>query len=453
MDTINDSGRGPSHPLDTVLVRRTQHWPLLDAVAARARAVLRPVAEIMAGPDSGTLADVIDAAAAQAPLRYGYDLILVEANLRTGMVRPRSHELFPAGTAVLPGTPPVRTVVVSPVTGHAADQLALPIVARRGAVADLRDVTALGDRRPLIAMAALDAATGGPVQVRVELARPGLAHLRSPSGFLPADAAPGGWPGLIADLPERLRPAAPLVPGGLDLVLLVELGAARDADDVTARVRLTRSVVREFRNVPEARIAVLGYRDHFGSHDRDMIGVPGQEEKALVVGSIGGFSTPGGPQSMFLQSDWWRAVPVGHDYAAPVEEALWLLAQDRWDWRPGVRHAVLIVGRRPPHPSAHPPHGILLCRHGLSWQAALGQLRAKQALQCFAVLDDDPAPGYAADAWQALTTPGRYRLARRTTARVLARDCGLAPRSRTRLRLATLAGPAPVPAAGQEDAS
>src|ERR1035437_3958655 len=453
-DTVSNSARGTSRSLDTVLVRRTHNWLLLDVAARLARAVKRPVTEIMAGPDAGTLADVIDAAAAQAPLRYAYDLILVEANTHTGMVRPRPHELFPAGAAVLPGLPPVATVDVTPVTGYTAEQLALPIVARRGPDADLRDVEALDEQRPLIAMAGLDASTGGPFQVRIELSRPGQAQLLAPPGFSPTDAGPGGWPGLIADLPKRLRPEPRLLSGGLDLVLLVELGAAKDKEDaVAARVQLTKGVVCEFRDVPEARIAVLGYRDRFGKYEAAETGVPGQEGKALVVGSTGGFSTSDDLRAMFEPADWWRAVPVGEDHAAPVEEALWLLADtwDTWRWRPDVRHVVLVAGRGPPHPAkAAKPGGIHPCRPGRSWREALKRLQAEQALQCFAVLDDDPAPGYAAGEWRALTASGRFRKAAGTTAQLLAQDCGLAPRSHAQLRLAALA--ASVPAAGQEGA-
>ena len=327
-------------------------------------------------------------------------------------------------------------------------------MARRGPIADLRDVEALAEQRPLIAMAELDAATGGPFRVRVELARPGQPQLLAPLEFLRVDAGLPGWPELIADLPERLWSAAWLPPGGLDLVLLVELGAAKRPDDVVARIGLIHSVVDKFRDVAGARVAVLGYRDHFGNHERDMIGVPGQEGKALVVGSTGGFSSPDDLQAM-LQSDWWSAVPVGHDYAAPVEEALWLLTEGRWDWRPDARHVILIVGRRPPHPAtAQPPDAILPCWNDLGWREALQRLQKEQAIQCFAVLDDQPTPGYAANAWRELTATGRFKVASGTAAQKLAQklaqEFGLVPRSRAQLRLATLADPAPLPTAGQE---
>ncbi len=450
--TEGNQGRGTSRRVDTVLVRRTRGWPLLEAAEARARAVIRPVTEIMAGPDAGSLADVVDAVAVHAPLRYAYDLILVEilaeAKTRTRVVHPRSHELFPAGTAVLPGTLPATIVDVSPVTGYAAEQLVLPIVARRGPVADLRDVEALDKQLPLVAMAGLDASTGGSFQVRVELAKPGRTQLLPPAGFLPAGTVPGGWPGLMAEVPQRLQPVGWLLSEDLDLVLLIELGAAwKQEKAVAARVRLAKRLVHELRDVPQARIAVLGYRDHFGSYSATVIGMPGQEAEALVVGSTGGFSTRDDLQWMFQQSDWWAAVPLEDDHAAPVEHALWLLAGDTWAWRPDARHVVLIVGRRPPHSARAQPSGTSQpCPDGLSWRTAFKQLQRDQALQCFAVLDDAPAPGYAANAWQALTAPGRFRIARRPTVRTVAQDCGLTPQSRTQLRLATLARAALFPA-------
>jgi hypothetical protein len=304
-------------------------------------------------------------------------------------------------------------------------------------------------------MAGLEAETGGPFQIRIELARPGLAHVPAPPEYLLPDALAGGWPGVIDDLPYRLRPTPRLPAGSLDLVLLVELGGAKDkgAKDVAARVGLVRRVVREFRDVPGARIAVLGYRDHFGHHDRDKIGVPGQEREALVVGSTGGFSTPGELRSMFRQAELWRPVPVGEDHAAPVEEALWMIADDAWGWRPDTRHVVLIIGRRPPHPARPQARSVIRwCHNNLSWREALKRLRMAQALECFAVLDDNPAPGYASSAWRALTAQGRLRIARCTTAPMLAQDCGLAPRSPAQLCLATLAGAASLPTNGQQGA-
>ena len=100
---LGNAPRGTSPQLDIVLVRRTRNWPLLDEAAVRASAFMRPVTEIMAAPAVGTLADVVETLATWAPLRYGYDLILVDANRRTGLVRPRSQKLFLAGAVPPPG--------------------------------------------------------------------------------------------------------------------------------------------------------------------------------------------------------------------------------------------------------------------------------------------------------------------------------------------------------------
>jgi hypothetical protein len=436
------------HP-DIVLVRRTHNWPVLDEAAVRARAELRPIAEIMAAQDSRTLTNVVDDVAARVPLRYGCDLVAVEAGRRTGIVRPVSRELFPAGAAALPGEPLVRSVGVSPVPGHAAKQVVLPVVVNRGPVADLRDVDALRERRPLVAMAEFDATTAGSFRLRADLVRPGLVRLSAPPEVHLADSAPETWPGLMAGLPERLE-SAPSLPDPLDLVLLVELGAAKAAKHVEARLRLVSGVVRIFCGMPEVKIAVLGYRDHLTGYRADAIGMSGQEREALVVGSIRGFSAPEEARSM-LQSVHWRAAQVGPDHAAPLEEALGVLMRATWKWRADARQVVIIIGRRPPHPPK--PDGVsLACPNGKSWKIALERLRQRHhALRCIAVLDELPQPGYAAMAWQALTAQGGLRTARGTSPERLAiEDCGLIPGSPAQLHLATLTDKAPFPATGQE---
>lgn len=454
-----DPPRNPadgSPSLDTVLVLRTQDWPLLDAAAEQARAMMRPVAVIMAEPDTEALNDVVQAVASLAPLRYSYELITVDANTRTGVVQPRAYELFPSGAAGPPGNPLGKTVAVSPVRGHAARQLVLPIVARRGPITDLRDIKALEEHRSLIATARLPEVTEGTFRLRLELG--GLEQermrLSAPTEFLLTSDVPGDWPAVIADLPEQLWAPPRLTAGSLDLVLLVELGGAKSkrGRDVAARIRLVKGVVDEFRGVPEVRIALLGYRDHGSLHERHLIGVPGREDRALVVGSTGGFATPEDVRWRLEQKEWWSAVPIRDDYAAPIEDALWLIAKDTWNWRPDARHAVIILGRRPPHPAKEQPSYLALaCRHkNTVWEEDLERLRTKQAVQFFAVPDHDPLPGYAADAWRTLAGAAPVQAARGVTARTLAEQCGLAPRSPELISLAALAGAAPSPARSWE---
>ena len=340
---------------------------------------------------------------------------------------PRPCELFPAGATVRPEARPVSTVTVSPVPGYATRHLVLPIVARRGPVTDWRDLPVLSEQRPLVTMAVLDGATGGPFRLRVRLSRPGRPRLLPMPELLPSGAGSADWPGLIGELPKRLPPALSSA-GGLDLVLMVELGGIEE--DVAARIRLARGVVEAFRGAPATRIAVLGYRDHFGKHTVDAIAVRAQETDALVVGC--GLSTVPGALSMFQRPERWRAVPVHEDNAAPVEDALHLIVDPRWGWRPATRHVLLVLGRRPPHPAKAGRFGevVLPCPHRYSWPNMLDQLQDEQALECFAVLDHRPATGYAEQAWQQFGAQGR--LWRETsTVHDIARAVGLATRSRT----------------------
>jgi hypothetical protein len=435
---------GPPRLPDSVLVRRVRDWPLLDAAAGQARSELHPLTEITTTPDARPLDEVVAAVAGRAPLRYGYDLILVDVEKPAGIVRPRPHELFPAGLAVGDGSLPVATVTVKPVPRYSAAQVALPVVVRRGPV-DLRDGEALEQQWPLVALADVDVAAGEPFEVRVELAGPGQARLKREEVSLP-DAAPGGWPALIADLPERLRMPPRLPEGRLDLAVLVELGGSEAA--VAARTDLIKGVVSEFHRVPGIRIAVLGYRDHHDVHQLDATGIPGQERTALLVGSIRGFTAPAELTPMLERSEW-RAVSPTNDDAAPVEDALWWLGTTSWRWKPDTQHVVVIVGRRPPHPPEHQRgYRMRPCDEKKSWPETLSRLQAEQSLRCFAVLDQAPEPGYAASAWQSLTESGRSWIGHPKPRRLARECCGLLPPSPARLGLATLdrASSSPAPA-------
>ena len=428
-----------SRPPDVVLVHRTRNWPLLDAAAVQARAVLRPVTEITVAPESKDLASVVACAATQAPLRYGYDLIGVDVEPETGIVRPRSCELFPAGAVVpLPDT----TVTVSPVTGHTAEQVALPIVARRGPVTNHHDVGALEKCWPLVEMAAFDATAGGPFRVHAGLAGPGRAEPLSPSAPVPAKALAADWPRLVAELPDRLPSAGVSSPVGLDLVILVELGAAMGRSAVVeSRIRLAGELVREFHSVSAARIGVLGYREHTAHYRLSLNGVRHDEDRAFVVGTTGGPGSPAEAQATLQRAGRWRAVRLEDDHAAPVEEALLIVAAGRWRWRTGARHVLLVIGHRPPHPQeAGPgPDVMLPCPFGHSWRDALARLRNGHSAECFAVLDHAPQPGYAEQTWAELTASGQW-WPHGISAHELARVFGLTPPPSAQLRLAMLVG-------------
>jgi hypothetical protein len=443
---------GRRRRLDVVLVNRAHGWALLEAAVTSAGTVLRPIAEVIAAPGAGTLPKVISALAARAPLRYGYDLILVDVDQQTRAVRPLARELFPAGSSALLGARSEATVTVSPVAGHAAKVLALPIVARRGTVPDLRDAAALAEHLPLVKMVAVGSGKW-PAEVRIRLAGPGHPHVLEATE---ARTAQPNWPEVIKELPAQLPPANPpwelSRPGDLDVAVLVELGGA--SADVAARVGLARGVVRKFRGVPDARvrIGVLGYREHYGPYHKNSNLDPGREGRALVIGAR--LSKPSEAASVLDRDGWRDSVPIVHPYAAPVEDALRELADDKWGWRPDARHVVIIIGRRPPHPDQYPerredhaPHGDDLrpCRYGIRWQEVLSQL-SKHQVELHAVLDQVPAPGYDARTWRDFGAS--QASLRRDSAERIARTLGLMPPPRFRIPLATHSAP-PRPASGK----
>jgi hypothetical protein len=416
---------------DVVLVRRLYQWPVLNAAIASATALLRPVASVVVAAGAGDLAEVVEDLAAQAPLRYAYDLVIAEVGKddgrrggRDAAVAVTSRELFAAGSAALPGRETVTVPLAAP-PSYAADTLALPIVVRHGPVVDLRDPDAVKEGRPLIEMVAMAGDTTGPVDLQVTLLRPGQVEVADADWQRSPARAPA-WPALVGTVPERLPSADPWG-NGLDLVLLVELGG--QAETVAARVDLARGVVDAFLGAPDTvRIAVLGYRDHFARHNVDAIDDPRQEHAALVVGR--GLRTPAAARKVLAPSGRWQPVRIQDYHAAPLEDALQLIAgmDDDWGWAYGARHVLLVIGGRPPHPPRTGPEGgeMLPCPHRRSWEESLGRLRTRRAVQCFAVLDRRATRGYADHAWRQLSEQGRYP-AGSVTPDQLARAVGLAP--------------------------
>ena len=209
---------------------------------------------------------------------------------------------------------------------------------------------------------------------------------------------------------------------------------------MAARVRLAREVIEEYRDVPAARIGVIGYRDHFGKHRVDAIGTD-REQEALVVGYP--LVEAARARLAFRRPERWREVPVGDHYAAPVEDALQIVAGRKFDWQPEARHVLLVIGCRAPHPPKEPRYseGMLPCPHRYSWQRALDRLRATQAIECFAVRDrPGDSSSYARHAWQQLGAAGLFE-AGSVSAHRLARLTGPAPQSNApEIRLARYAG-------------
>ncbi len=325
------------------------------------------------------------------------------------------------------------------------NRLSLPIVARRGHPGDLRNPRVFKDPEvverewPLVHMTAVEH-RGGTTPLRIRLRGPGQVVVQAGNHVLPDDTAGPGWPQLVTDLPDRLlRDRSP----ALDLVLLVELGGTSQAVDI--RVRLARELVMALGAAEAVRVAVIGYRDHFGKHRVDA--TADREQERLVVGC--GLSPLDRARSVFRRPERWSAVPVGDYHAAPVEDALHLVAANAWRWTRQARHVLLIIGQRPPHPDRAGRYGdrMLPCPQGYSWRNSLTRLRGNH-VECIAVLDQRAEPGYAEQAWRELSRQGQFTLEESDPAR-LARLVGLANRRATApLRLARQAKA--VPDAGEQ---
>jgi hypothetical protein len=390
---------------DTVLVRRTDGWPLLEAAIASARAVMRPVAEIVdSGP--GALADVVDRAGRRAPLRYGYDLALAKVNPRTGEVRPDRWPLFKPGTVIRRHSRLTENAFLA-APPSAADQLALPVVMRHGATtADWP-----GADWPAVGMATMPGSTQGTTQLTVRLLAPGRVSFQGTPDVVSQGDGSLSWPRLLAGLPDSV-PAEIAV----DLVLLVELGGGQD--EVAGRVALAADTVKRLHRT-DARIALIGYRDHY-LHAYYAGAATARD--SLIVGC--GLEEISRARSVLASSGLWQAVEARDDYAAPLEDALAWIEQEDLAWRPDARHLLVVLGRRPPHPvdihdQANP---ATVCPHHHPWREILGRLRLEHMIELVAIRDEaathGPAGGGAAGggrvaedkehAWQEFCAEGSF---------------------------------------------
>jgi hypothetical protein len=416
----------PAVLVDTVLVRRTAGWPLLEAAAAGTRAVLLPVAEVV---DFGarTLADIVTRTSSWAPLRYGYDLILAETEPGTEVVKPARWRLFKPGTAIRPHNWPTENVdVMAPPS--AADQLVLPVVMRLGT--DAADW-------PVVDMATMPGSTPGITRLQVRLMAPGQVSFHGRPDVVSSDDRACRWQELRAALASRSS-----VGSEADLVLLVELGGTADA--VAGRVALATEVVDSLRYRTDLRVAVVGYRDHGHYHRADAA----TARDALIVGC--GLERTSDARSVLARGDLWQAVETWDDHAAPLEDALNRVAQPGWAWRARVRHLLVVLGRRPPHPgSIHDRAGgrAQPCPHHLRWRDIVDRLRREHWVECVLVCHQATAHGtadaHADRAWREIGAEEFFSFAETSSAGELVRAIGLAADDGSRLRLAMHASRSP----------
>jgi hypothetical protein len=292
-------------------------------------------------------------------------------------------------------------------------------------------------------MFGLDGRINGPVELHVRLTGPGRLSITPPQRACLTTAGEPGWPELMKELPDRLpqknAPWRLSPPAYLDLAVLIELGGTEA--DVSARVGLARAFVRRFRGVRDAAIAAVGYRDHYGGFHRTANWARGREAEALMVGCRR-LTSQAEAASMLAVSGWWDAAPVdvNRPHAAPLEDALRLLAEPDWGWRSRARHVVVVIGSRPPHPATSPEAeryhpAPRVCRYGYRWRDALDRLQKMHPLDCYTVLDKSPALSYETDAWREFGARECFRLDRGSVRR-LAEASGLVAPPRTQIRLA-----------------
>ena len=194
-------------------------------------------------------------------------------------------------------------------------------------------------------------------------------------------------------------------PAAIDLACLIQLGG--EPVQVESRIQLVRSVILDLsESYPGTAVnaAVFGYREH---HARFRLGARDDRNK-LVVGSD--FGLLDACLDKLSHDDLWRAVPIEDGLAAPIEDALAVLAK-AVGWRPTARHVLMVVCDRPPHPVAIDSDTGLLtpCPNRLSWEAELAAITRKLAVRRL-VVSDFPAAGnsYASRCWARLGADGLF---------------------------------------------
>ena len=193
----------------------------------------------------------------------------------------------------------------------------------------------------------------------------------------------------------------------MDIAFLVELGGSQP--DVERRIDLVRSVIGRLQATVDAatavQAAVIGYRDHLGRYRRHVA----DDRDRLIVGcELGPIDAA---RQLLDREELWQAVPIISDLAAPVEDALHYLANTS-SWRPAVRHVLVILGNRPPHPPAvGPENGLIIpCPYRYAWEQDLSKLREHDSVACFAVIDNSGGStnSYYAKSWGRLGEEGAF---------------------------------------------
>ncbi|WP_240136053.1 hypothetical protein [Streptomyces sp. MUM 178J] len=355
--------------------------------------------------DRRPLAGVVTAACRRVPLRYGYALLTRPPDQAAEGPAARARLLFPCGTR-LPdsGELPVKVpLLASP--DQDATLFALPVVVARGPHPRRWSVlrtaqTRLEPGRRTTVTVLLDASGAVRFEGPEPLADPGadVAFHFDERALLEQSPAP-------IPRPEPLS----------DLMVLLELGG--EADDFARRTGFLQAVLNRLAAVwphgDALRVGLIGYADHaFRTVGRNRTG----EAPLLFWGS-------GTAREAAHALPGFSHCGVADDFGAPMEEALQAAGSTGY-WRTGSRRALLVVGRRPPHPPRQGRDQTLPCPAGLDWEAHLHHLRQRLGLRVIAVRD--PLPGLPGRPvrpptgerierfWEELGRQGRFTLDRHT---------------------------------------
>ncbi|MER6150740.1 hypothetical protein [Streptomyces hirsutus] len=437
--------QGRAVPLVLVVQARGWRWPghAAQELTARAPAAARMFLD---ASDPRTLDDIVRSVCRRVPLRHGYALLTrpgpedspgrrTDTGARIlfpgGTTLPEEGELF-ASVELLAGAEAEADAGgggIGDASTHAdhADTDEHPDAAPRpDAEARTRDgvfalplVTARGIRTedwPVLHTGRARVRPGHRTTVTVALDGHGQLRFTEPELFAESRDGRTLPHATDADTNASRPPRAAAV----DVLLLLELGGTQAESE--RRVRFLRSVLRRLGatgppdpgagrpggETPEARtglrIGLVGYEDH------KVLPVRAGPEGDSVLSVWG----PGSAEAAAEAVRRFPVRPVRHDYGAPLEDALHAAAH--WPhWRDGARHLLLVLARRPPHPTRQQSDLSLPCPDRYDYEEALRRLRT-------VVCPDLTVIGVRDQA--AVDTSGRWRPQTRERLRHIWRDLG-----------------------------
>ncbi|GAA2041404.1 hypothetical protein GCM10009839_49810 [Catenulispora yoronensis] len=366
----------PDTPL--VLIRRHPGWPLLNLVADAVRSARRPHLDAALRPGRG-VPDIVASVLRVLPAAWPLALVTARVDEATGEVAAYPVPLF--GTAVRPGAADAVVTRTLRAPEATAEPLLLPVVAMRGPrPEDWETISVwLLDPPPPGSELNLSVALTARDQVAVHV--PGR-----PPGTV-VDAA-STWQAVRGRLPARATRTHRIGAPPVDLAVTVELGASDE--NLAPRLRFLAEVLAAAAEAADTRVAIVAYGDHL----LDPTAPPRRPRWEVEPAEVRRLHDPelfvrpfGDPRTAAAWVGGLKPALVEHDLAAPLEEALDVLAAPGFGWRLGARHSVLAIASRPPHPPTHDDVHVHHCPNRTDATDALHRLQAVAGVRATAVLE------------------------------------------------------------------